>query len=201
MGRDAEGREPREASSSDRRRSADVNQHVGLIVSLVTRWRRSGHLTRFDRDEVVSIAFLEAERLLRQKYNPERATVSTFLSKWLFGRTVYRILVESGQRKRVGGWIRPEREWCHLESTGRSDPPSREADSEQDLDLADLIRHLHPDIRSVAQRLSEGMTIRAIIDEDTRTPLFDTRDMGEDPDQAEQELLAILRSEVRRATE
>ena len=85
--------------------------------------------------------------------------------------------------------------------TGRSDPPSREADSEQDLDLADLIRHLHPDIRSVAQRLSEGMTIREIIDEDTRTPLFDTRDMGEDPDQAEQELLAILRSEVRRATE
>ena len=150
---------------------------------------------------MVSIAFLEADRLLRQKYNPERATVSTFLSKWLFGRTVYRILVESGQRKRVGGWIRPEREWCDDEFGGRSDPPSQGLRPDQEAELADLIRHLHPDIRSVVVRLAGGMTIREIIDEDSRTPLFDTRQMGTNLDQEEQELLKILRSEVRRVTE
>ena len=159
---------------------------------------------KFDRDEVLSIAFLEAERLLRQKYNPERATVSTFLSKWLFGRTVYRILVESGQRKRAGGWIRPEREWHHDEeksglgeSRGRNPGPPR---PEQEVELEDLISHLHPDIRSVAERLAAGMTIQEIIAEDSKTPLFDTRVMPEDEEKARHELLAILRSEIRRVT-
>tara|TARA_R100001086_G_scaffold169725_2_gene92491 strand:+ start:361 stop:810 length:450 start_codon:yes stop_codon:yes gene_type:complete len=149
----------------------------------------------------VSIAFLEAERLLRQKYNPERATVSTFLGKWLFGRTVYRILVESGQRKRIGGWIRPERQWCHSEEGRMSDPASGEASPEHGTELEDLLDQIHPDIRGVAERLAEGMSVRDVVEEDSRSPLFDTRQMEGNLDLAEQELLAILRSEVRRVTE
>ena len=197
MGHNVEGGQSGGSGKADRRQSSNVNDHAGLIISLVTRWRRAGHLRNFDRDEVVNTAFIEAERLLRTKYNSERATVSTFLSRWLFGRTVYRVLVDIGQRKRMEGWIRPEQSWETKEGRTRSPRQSNRSMPDELPEMEDLIQSVHPDLRSVVRRLSEGMTIAEIIEEDNQTPLFDTRTMPEDKEEAEQELLSILQSELR----
>ena len=74
---------------TDRRRSRDPADHLGFNVQSIALWRRRGHLVEFEADELLSIAFIEAEHLLRVKYDPTRATVTSFLSGWLFGRVQY----------------------------------------------------------------------------------------------------------------
>ena len=77
---------------TDRRRSRDPADHLGFIVQSIALWHRRGHLVEFEADELLSIAFIEAEHLLRVKYDPTRATVTSFLSGWLFGRVQYAAL-------------------------------------------------------------------------------------------------------------
>ena len=76
----------------DRRRSRDPADHLGFIVQSIALWHRRGHLVEFEADELLSIAFIEAEHLLRVKYDPTRATVTSFLSSYLFGRVQYAAL-------------------------------------------------------------------------------------------------------------
>lgn len=148
----------------------------------------------------MNAAFVEADRLLRSKYDPERATASTFLSKWLFGRTSYRILVEHGKKKRSEGWkptsttIREDAEDTVDRRRGRSASPG------ESVELEDLIEAIHPDLRSVVRRLADGYTIEEIIREDQSAPLFDSRDTSDDAEVARDELLMMLRGFIRRIT-
>ena len=92
---------------TDRRRSRDPADHLGFIVQSIALWHRRGHLAEFEADELLSIAFIEAEHLLRVKYDPTRATVTSFLSGWLFGRVQYAALRSRGNRRRANRWHRP----------------------------------------------------------------------------------------------
>ncbi len=168
-----------------RRRSKDVHRHHGFITNLCVRWRSSGYFRGTPFDELFNIALIEADRLLRDKYDPQRTTVSSFLTFYLFPRVEYRVLRSAGQRKRPEGWIKSK----------DLDPPAiqREPPPHQATDWEDFLAAAHPDLRSVIRRLGDGQTIDEILAEDEAIPLFDSvRDSSRD------ELLAMLRSEVRR---
>ncbi len=167
------------------RRSRNVWDHQGFITQLVVKWRVAGHLAEFSHPEVLNAAIIEGERLLRAKFDPERGTASTCLSKFLFSRVQYRLLTAAGKKKTPDGWL----------DSRKLDEPARQREPppHQDTDWEDLLDSAHPDLRSVMRRIGEGMTIDEILDEDEAVPLFDTlRERSRD------ELLSILRSEVRR---
>ena len=169
------------------RRSRNVWDHQGFVVQLVAKWRRAGHLADFSHDEVLNVAILEGERLLRIKFDPDRGTATTCLSMFLFSRVQYRLLTRSGKKKTEAGWIDSKR---ITEPARQREPKPHEA-----TDWQDLIDAVHPDLRSVVVRLGEGMTIDEILDEDAAVPLFDTN-----RERSRDELLSIIRYEVSRLT-
>lgn len=181
----APGEGPAQIRRKDRRRSRDVWDHQGFITQLVVKWRVAGHLAEFPHPEVLSAAILEGERLLRVKFDPERGTASTCLSKFLFSRVQYRLLTASGKKKTPDGWLDSRK----LDEPARQrEPPPHQA-----TDWEDLLAAAHPDLRSVIKRIGEGQTIDEILDEDETIPLFDTH-----REKSREDLLCILRSEVRR---
>ncbi len=183
---------PSEASPrdgvEDRRRSRDVARHLGFITTLAARWNSRGHFRRVPFDELKNIAVVEADRLLRSKYDPDRATVSSFLSSYLFGRVEYHVLTSQGGRKRRDGWV----------SVTDLDPPARQRERppNEATDFEDLLESIHPDFRDICRRLSEGETIDEIVEEMTASPLFNTSPDG-DPDGSRSDLLTMLRAAVR----
>ena len=188
MGDHAQSEAPPRDGDEDRRRSRDVGRHLGFITTLVTRWNTKGHFRRVPFDELKNIAVVEADRLLRAKYDPDRATVSSFLSSYLFGRVEYHVRTSQGRRKRRGGWV----------SITDLDPPARQRERPPDeaTDFEDLLESIHPDLRDICRRLSEGETIDEIVEEMTATPLFNTSPDG-DPQASRSDLLTMLRAAVR----
>ena len=181
----AQGKGSAKARREGLRRSRRVWDHQGFITNLVVKWRSAGHLAEFSHTEVLNAAIVEGERLLRVKFDPELGTASTCLSKFLFSRVQYRLLVSVGKKKTPTGWV----------DSRSLDEPSRQREPppHQNTDWEDLLGSAHPDLRSVMRRIGEGMTIDEILNEDEAVPLFDTlRERSRD------ELLSILRSEVRR---
>jgi hypothetical protein len=167
------------------RRSRNVWDHQGFITQLVVKWRVAGHLAEFSHTEVLNAAIVEGERLLRVKFDPELGTASTCLSKFLFSRVQYRLLVSVGKKKTPTGWV----------DSRSLDEPSRQREPpphpEHRLGRPSRLRSSRSPIRH--RRIGEGMTIDEILNEDEAVPLFDTlRERSRD------ELLSILRSEVRR---
>lgn len=61
----------------------------------------------FEPDELLSIALIEIEHLLRAKYDPTRATVTSFLSGWLFNRVRYATFDGYGLRRGANRRHRP----------------------------------------------------------------------------------------------
>ena len=134
---------------TDRRRSRDPADHLGFIVQSIALWRRRGHLVEFEADELLSIAFIEAEHLLRVKYDPTRATVTSFLSSYLFGRVQYAALHGKGMRRRANRWHRPV----------DLDPPAtnRTPDPSEGSALAELVERLEAAGYSTAIRYHDDL--------------------------------------------
>lgn len=172
----------------DRRRSRDVARHVGYITTLVARWSSRGHFQGLPFDELKNIAILEADRLLRSKYEPRRATVSSFLSSYLFGRVEYHVRTSEGRRKRREGWV----------SSTDLDPPARqrEAPPHEATDFEDLLDSIHPDLRDICRRLAEGETLEEIHQEIEAVPLFNTL-KDSDHEISRSDLLMMLRAATR----
>jgi len=178
----------RKDSRDDRRRSRDVSRHLGFITVLVSRWHGRGHFQRLPFDELRNIAVLEADRLLRSKYDPERATVSSFLSSYLFSRVEYAVGTSQGRRKRREGWV----------AITDLDPPARQREPppDQATDFEDALKSIHPDFRDICRRLSEGETIDDVLEDLVASPLFNTLKDG-DLGTSRSDLLTMLRASVR----
>ena len=133
----------------DRRRSRDPADHLGFIVQSIALWHRRGHLVEFEADELLSIAFIEAAHLLRVKYDPTRATVTSFLSSCLFGRVQYGALRGKGMRRRANRWHRPV----------DLDPPAtnRTPDPSEGSALAELVERLEAAGYSTAIRYHDDL--------------------------------------------
>tara|TARA_Y100001937_G_C7047258_1_gene297436 strand:- start:73 stop:648 length:576 start_codon:yes stop_codon:yes gene_type:complete len=188
MGNSAPSEASPRDSVEDRRRSRDVARHLGFITNLAARWNARGRFRQVPFDELKNIAVVEADRLLRSKYDPERATVSSFLSSYLFGRVEYHILTSQGGRKRREGWV----------SVSDLDPPARQRERppNEATDFEDLLESIHPDFRDICRRISEGESIDEIVEEMTSSPLFNTSYDG-DPEGSRSDLLTMLRAAVR----
>ena len=125
-----------------------MSKHLGFIYQSAGRWRKQTALKAFEFEEVVSVAYLEADRLLREKYDPAKATVTTFLGSYLYGRVEYELLRSTGRRKRADGWKLP----IQLD---RAKPPL-EVDARNAVDIEDLIQSLPKNLQDTARRLSQG---------------------------------------------
>ena len=139
-------------------------------------------------DEIMHISIIEADRLLKNKYEPTRSSVTSFLFAYLYSRVEYRVGVLQGRRKRPEGWL-----------MGTDlDPPARQREPEpsQATDFEDIINSIHPDFRDICRRLGDGETIDEVLDEMQRTPLFNT--CSEDNlEITRDDLLHMLRSSIR----
>jgi len=111
----------------------------------------------FQTEEVVNVAYVEADRLLRDKYQPDLGTVTTFLRAYLMGRVEYEMLKGLGLKKRSGGW----KNVVQLD-LGRL--PHRTMPGDR-IELEELIDGLHPDLRKVARDLADGRTLLEIVNE------------------------------------
>ena len=165
-------------------RSDDVADHIGLIRYLVGKWVEHGKLNGYERNEIVNEAVVQAHELLTKKYNPDLATVSTFLGRFLFGRVEYSLLVGSGLRKREGGWKKP----LELDPKRQDQEP----DPAAVVEMQNYIDAAHPDIRPTLLRIIEGESIRKIALES-----LDTTDANK-RSRAVSELRAMLRIEMNR---
>lgn len=158
-----------------------------MIVRLVGAWTRSGVLSDFEYEEILSTAYLQAERILRTRFDPDRGTAATYLSRYLFGFVHYWLLRQAGKRKTRTGWIEEK----------RRDPPARqrEIDPADQIELEDLISALHPDLRDLARRLSLGDSLEEIVAEEG----FDTRvDAPKSPEARVEELRRLLAGQILR---
>lgn len=178
---------PPSDGTRDRRRSKDVADHLGYLIVLVGRWQARGFLRTFERDEVLSVAYLEADRLLTKKYDPARSTATTFLSRYLLSRTTYAMLTSYGQRKTPDGW----RTVAVVSDTIDS---SEIPDTTAALDLEDLILSIHPDLRDTARRIASGESLDSIAAEYAEAPLFESL-LWEDCNPSDT-LRQMLRSEL-----
>lgn len=109
---------------------------------------------------------IEAQRLLRDKYDPEKARVSSFLSSYLFGRVEYHLKTSQGKRKRQGAWL----QGTDLDPAARQ----REPPPHQIPDFEDLLQAVHPDLRDVCRRIGYGESLDEIVDDINSSPLFNT---------------------------
>jgi len=126
-----------------------VNDCLGYLYELVAKYRKQTGLDKFEFEEVLSVAYIEAEQLLREKYDPEKATVTTFLSSFLYGRVSYRLLRSTGMRKRLDGWKKPS----------QITPPQSIPYAEHPLEavqLEDLINSLPEKLQETARRVAQG---------------------------------------------
>ena len=149
----SEPRRPNSPGGSDRRGSRNVNDHLPWINSLTTRWRKTFFFV--EHDEVFNTAVVEADRLLRQKFDPSRGTVTTFLGKYLFGRVEYRLKIENGQKKRPHGWVREIGNFSH--------DPSDYGGGEKGVDFVEVLDKARPVFRAIMLRLIEGETFEQIV--------------------------------------
>jgi len=181
----------------DPRRSREASDHLGWIITLVRQWRRNRDLGRFEEDELISIAFIETDDLLRRKYDPDLATVPVFLSRFLFSRVQYRALtLLEGNRKRPAGWVQSV-----VFSTEEVETGLHQSKNRTPLEIAawnDLVESSHPDVKSVLIRIGEGQTVDEILAEDMNLPLFEYLGRYGSFDESKRELISILLSELKR---
>ena len=157
-----------------------------MIFKLVGAWSRGSTLNQFQFEEILSVAYLEAARILERKFNPDLGTASTYLSRYLYGFVQYRLIRDSGKRKTRTGWIEEK----------RRDPPARqrEADPADAIELEDLVARMHPDLRDSARRLAQGDSIEDLID----GPSFDGSGCPVSRKDQALELRQILQIEMKR---
>ena len=159
-------------SGTDRRYSPDVHRHLGLIRAFIADWQRCGLLPTSDVEMLMSIAVIEATDLLLNKYDPTKATVSTFLKKYLIGRIDYRWRTqELGQKRWANKWCQPRHEPRELEGSPIADAQFQE-----------ILQTVHPDLLPPIRDLAGGSDLEEV-----------AKDYGYQP----QELRKMLASELR----
>lgn len=132
-----------------------MSLHLKFLFSLAHRWRRETVLRAFEFDEILSVAYLEADHLLRNKYDPTKTTVTTFLNAYLWGRVEYALLRGTGMRKREDGW----KTYQELAPPPPPPPPG----PAETVDLEDMIQNLPVDLQEVARRLAAGQSLHFIL--------------------------------------
>ena len=138
----------------------------------------------------------EADRLLREKYDPSRATVSSFLTVFLPSRVTYRLLRGEGMRYRSGKWY-TERELT-TDARMRKTPQPKPHDQ---VDLEDLLAACHPATRPVFRSLLAGKTVEEVaLDEISSQTFESTVQRAKALETRIQELRDILAHEWRRLT-
>lgn len=152
MADDDETGRPNGNSPTDRRYSPEVQRHLGLIRVFIGQWQRCGLLKTTDTDMLMSIAVIETAHLLTTKYDPSRATVSTFLKKYLLGRIDYRFRTQELGLKR---W---QNKWCHPKHESKESTASPIADAQ----FNEIMETIHPDFIEPIRDLSEGQDIRTV---------------------------------------
>ena len=84
-------------------RSKDARDHVGFL----TLWSHEAHarrrFPRWTREEILSEAYIQADRLLTTVYDPSRGTVVTFLKSFLWGAVHYAYWTSNGFRFTASG--------------------------------------------------------------------------------------------------
>lgn len=172
----------------DPKRCRQVGCHLGWIAALIGKWLRAGKFRTYEFDEIFSIAYIEADQLLTKKYEPARATVCTFLSRFLYSRVHYRILVQiGGQRKTRDGWVKPS-PLNHDHGIH-----SKQTESEMSLEETEFVDSIHPDLRRLVVRILDGETIEEIA--------ADEKTLFEESDHSADEIRQMLMSEFRRITQ
>lgn len=79
-------------------RSKDARDHVGFLTLWATESHRKKRFPMWDRDEILSEAYLQAHRLLTTVYDPSKSTVVTFLKGFLWGAVHYSYWTSNGYR-------------------------------------------------------------------------------------------------------
>lgn len=161
-------------------------QHIGWVRVLATKWSNRW-LTSWERDEIINAALLEGSRLLARKYDPARGSVTTFLSRFLYARTAYRLAVDKGYKSKPPpvGWIEETR----IAPLARQ----RELDPAKIAEFEDLIQAADPSIQPIYRRLSQGEPLKRVLKEEGNTLGFDTRSSEE-----RDFLHALLRVDLQR---
>lgn len=166
-----------------------MSLHLNFLRSLAGRWKQTA-LRSFEFDEILSVSYIEAEQLLRTKYDPAQTTVTTFLSSFLFGRVQYTLLRGQDMRKREDGWKTIE------QLAPR--PKSEERTGLDELELCDLISSLPIDLQETARRLAEGDSLFKVLVGFDR-PSFDTADEASSLfDPFVDQVRELLREAIRR---
>lgn len=138
----------------------------------------------------------EADRLLREKYDPSRATVTSFLSSFLPSRVTYRLIRGIGKRYRNGTWISEQ----DLLRDNRIHKPTN-PDFVAEVDLEDLVEACHPDTRPIFRELLAGKTVDEIALEEVAGQTFESgRKRAAALRERRVELQQILAIEWRRLT-
>jgi hypothetical protein len=132
-----------------------VSLHINFLRSVANRWRKQTALSTFEFDEILSVCYIEAEHLLRTKYDPGKTTVTTFLNAYLWGRVEYTLLRGTGMRKREDGWK------TYQELAPPPPPPT--STPNETVELEDLIENLPINLQEVARRLSQGQSLEFIL--------------------------------------
>jgi hypothetical protein len=79
-------------------RSRKAADHVGFLTLWSNEAHRKQRFPRWSRDEILSEAYVQADRLLGTVYDPSKSTVVTFLKSFLWGAVHYAYWTGSGYR-------------------------------------------------------------------------------------------------------
>lgn len=79
-------------------RSRDPAHHLGFLTLWAWESHRKKRFPRWDKDEILSEAYLQTQRLLNTVYDPEKSTVVTFLKSFLWGAVHYTYWTSHGFR-------------------------------------------------------------------------------------------------------
>lgn len=143
--------------------SSPAEEHMGFLVRWSQRACKNQWFERWTFEDVLSEAFLRADFLLREKYNPEKGRPTVFLGSCLrtdlsyayqrsLGKCIHWVPKDNGKRRRT--WVNKAPTAPCLESIA----PSLEAD--RPVDLSDI--NLTPRERQIVQYATEGRSRKDI---------------------------------------
>lgn len=79
-------------------RSRDPRDHIGFLTIWAYEAHRKKRFPQWEREEILSEAYLQANRLLNTVYKPDKSTVVTFLKAFLWGAVHYSYWTSQGFR-------------------------------------------------------------------------------------------------------
>lgn len=79
-------------------RSRDPRDHVGFLTLWAFEAHRKRRFPQWQKEEILAEAYIQADRLLKSVYKPDKSTVVTFLKAFLWGAVHYSYWSERGYR-------------------------------------------------------------------------------------------------------